>query len=107
MEFSLQDIGGGAGWGSVSEDTGGGGDSGGGTGILSALEGVATSFAAGAAGIGLQSIARSQGVTPYGAVNPGVPASLLARPTSGNPLLILGLLVVGGALLISALRRKD
>jgi len=116
MDFSLQDIGSG-GWGGVSEDLGGNGDSGSSSsGIFSALENIGVNFAAGAAAIGLNSLGRSAGVqTSYVPYNN--PANLTRNPgtLAGPPHVNVGVssntLVLGGLVLVSlvlyaAFRRK-
>ena len=116
MDFSLQDTGG-AGWGSVSENfgNGGNGDTGGDNGILSALENVGVNFAAGAASVGLSAIGKSAGVSSgYGSYgyNPGLltrpPGSLPAygAGVGGNGVVLVGVLLVGGLLLFAAFGRK-
>ena len=116
MDFSLQDIGSGGGWGGVSESFGGNGDTGD-NGILSALENVGVNFAAGAASVGLGALGKSAGVStaynPY-ATNP----ALLTRPPGsplpygsafgpgGNGVVLVGVLLVGGLLLFAAFGRK-
>jgi hypothetical protein len=114
MEFSLQDIGSGGGWGGVSENFGPNGDTGN-SGIVSSLENIGVNFAAGAASVGLQALGNSQGVsTGYGAS----PYALTRRPGTGSPfgvgfgsgggssILFVGVLLVGGLIALAAFRRK-
>ena len=115
MDFSLQDIGSG-GWGGVSEDLGGNGDSGQSSSIFSALENVGVNFAAGAAAIGLNSLGKSAGVqssySPYN--NPANltrnPGTLVGPPRVNAGLssntLVLGGLVLAGLVLYAAFRRR-
>jgi len=122
MDFSLQDLGGGSGWGGVSEAFGGNGDSGD-NGIFSALENIGVNFAAGAATVGLSALGKSAGVsTAYapvgsrdfalnssqlarrpGSAPPGVAASLGVR---SNGIVFAGVLLIGGLLVFAAFRRK-
>jgi len=118
MEFSLQDIGSG-GWSGVSEAFGGNGDSGGGNGIVSALENIGVNFAAGAATVGLSALGKSAGVSSAYA-NPAVlaynSALLTRRPGTVSPVgaaigvsgntLVFGGLVLAGLVLWAAFRRK-
>lgn len=118
MDFSLQDLGGGSGWGGVSESFGGNGDTGG-NGIVSALENIGVNFAAGAATVGLGALGKSAGISSAYS-NPAVLAynsALLTRKpgtvspvgaaigVSGNTLLFAGVLLVG-VVLFAAFRRK-
>ncbi|HET7107799.1 MAG TPA: hypothetical protein VFI38_13395 [Candidatus Acidoferrum sp.] len=113
MDFSLQDTGG-SGWGSVSEDFGGNGDTGYG-GITSALENIGVNFAAGAASVGLNSLGKSAGVSsPYGSISPAyltrtpgtVPNYGATFGAGGNGVVLVGVLLVGGLLLFAAFGRK-
>jgi hypothetical protein len=111
VDFSLNDLGAGAGWSSVNESNDGG-DSG----IVSSLENIGVNFAAGAAGVGLGALANTARVSPYAAsygtsvltARPGsfTPFSLAASSSlANNPLLIVGGLLVGGLILVALLRR--
>ncbi len=119
MDFSLSDIGGGSGWGGVSESFGGNGDVGGG-GITSALENIGVNFAAGAAAVGLGALGNSAGVSSA-YTNPAslayTSSVLTRRPgtfspvgaalgVGGNSLLFAGVLIVGGLIAFAALRKK-
>ena len=112
MDFSLQDTGG-SGWGSVSEDFGGNGDTGYG-GITSSLENIGVNFAAGAAAVGLGALGNSVGVQN---AYPAYGADSLTRPPGSLPtyragfgvssnVMVVGVLLVGGLLLFAAFGRK-
>jgi hypothetical protein len=112
VDFSLQDIGSG-GWGSVSENVGGNGDTGTGS-IWSSLENIGVNFAAGAASVGLQALGKSQGVsTAYPAYNPGMltrpPGSIPMRSPgvgASNGVVVVGGLLIVGLLVFAAFGRK-
>jgi hypothetical protein len=118
MEFSLQDIGSGGGWGGVSENFGPNGDTGGDTGnsgIVSSLENIGVNFAAGAASVGLQALGKSQGissgygVTPYQLTRrPGTvsPYGVGFGSGGGSSIRFVGVLLVGGLIVFAAFRRK-
>jgi hypothetical protein len=113
MDFNLQDIGIGGGW-SVSDDSKPDGTTG--FDWTSALENVGVNFAAGAASVGLQTLAKSQGVSAS-YINPYTqPRGQVLVPTTnrlgfgtgtGSALLVGTLGVAGlGLLLFLALRKK-
>jgi len=119
VDVSLQDIGAG-GWGGVAESVGGNGDTGDGS-ITSALENIGINFAAGAATVGLGALGKSAGVSSaytnpaalaYNSAlltrRPGTfspAAAALGLSGGGSGLLIAGVLLVGGLLLVAALRK--
>jgi hypothetical protein len=106
MDFSLSDIGG-SGWGTVAENFGDGNGDTGSDSITSALAGLGINIAAGAASVGLQTLAQSQGV--QAAYPLGYNAAMLPRPALSSPMsgtVVVGALLVGGLLLYAVFWRK-